>query len=293
MAAGERGPAAGAGAPAGARARRPASNRARHVARRRRPHAAARRSSAFRVRRARKRAAVRSDSSSAHRASPTSCRATACCTWSASLGQDDPAPRRSCPPTPDGRRRSRWRPRSTRRRRAIAAVRRMASGRSIWTARRSRSSWKTNGGGIVGAIAFTADGTLLAAIGPGQASGDGKANAIVALDPTLQVKDWYRSVRGVRDGSHRHPPEQQGSRRRDEGRPRPPAGRGIARRRESRNAALRVQADPRRGARRSARMRWRRGSNPAEAAPGSSCRLRAGRRPMAEARTVRCPPARW
>ena len=57
-------------------------------------------------------------------------------------------------------------------------------------------SWKTNGGGVVGAIAFTADGTLLAAIGPGQASGDGKANALVALDPkTLQVKDWYASVR--------------------------------------------------------------------------------------------------
>jgi hypothetical protein len=53
-------------------------------------------------------------------------------------------------------------------------------------------SWKTGGGGVVGAIAFTTDGTLLAAIGPGQASGDGKANAIVALDAkTLQVKDWY------------------------------------------------------------------------------------------------------
>ena len=54
------------------------------------------------------------------------------------------------------------------------------------------SSWKTNGGGVVGAVAFTPDGTLIAAIGPGQASGDGKANAIVALDPkTLQLKDWF------------------------------------------------------------------------------------------------------
>jgi hypothetical protein len=53
-------------------------------------------------------------------------------------------------------------------------------------------SWKTNGGGVVGAIAFTTDGTLVAAIGPGQTTGDGKANAIVALDAkTLQVKDWF------------------------------------------------------------------------------------------------------
>ena len=53
-------------------------------------------------------------------------------------------------------------------------------------------SWKTNGGAVVGAVAFTSDGTLIAAIGPGQASGDGRANAIVALDAkTLQPKDWF------------------------------------------------------------------------------------------------------
>jgi hypothetical protein len=53
-------------------------------------------------------------------------------------------------------------------------------------------SWKTDGGGVVGAVAFTTDGTLIAAIGAGQTTGDGKANAIVALDPkTLQVKDWF------------------------------------------------------------------------------------------------------
>jgi hypothetical protein len=53
-------------------------------------------------------------------------------------------------------------------------------------------SWKTGGGGVVGAVAFAPDGTLIAAIGPGQATGDGKANAIVALDPkTLQLKDWF------------------------------------------------------------------------------------------------------
>jgi hypothetical protein len=54
------------------------------------------------------------------------------------------------------------------------------------------TSWKTNGGGVVGAVAFTSDGTLIAAIGPGQTTGDGRANAMVALDAkTLQVKDWY------------------------------------------------------------------------------------------------------
>jgi outer membrane protein assembly factor BamB len=54
-------------------------------------------------------------------------------------------------------------------------------------------SWKTNGGPVVGAIAFASDGTLVAAIGAGRiTTGDGKANAIVALDPkTLQVKDWF------------------------------------------------------------------------------------------------------
>jgi len=53
-------------------------------------------------------------------------------------------------------------------------------------------SWKTGGPSVVGAVAFTTDGTLIAAVGPGQATGDGKANAIVALDPkTLQVKDWF------------------------------------------------------------------------------------------------------
>ncbi len=55
-------------------------------------------------------------------------------------------------------------------------------------------SWKTNGGPVVGAIAFTSGGTLLASIGAGPVTGEGKANAIVALDPaTLAVKDWYTS----------------------------------------------------------------------------------------------------
>ena len=54
------------------------------------------------------------------------------------------------------------------------------------------ASWKTNGGPVVGAVAFAPDGTLFAAIGAGQTTGDGKADAIVALDPkTLQLKDWF------------------------------------------------------------------------------------------------------
>jgi len=53
-------------------------------------------------------------------------------------------------------------------------------------------SWKTNGGPIVGALAFTPNGTLIAAVGPGQASAGGKSNAIVALDPkTLQIQNWF------------------------------------------------------------------------------------------------------
>jgi len=53
-------------------------------------------------------------------------------------------------------------------------------------------SWKTNGGPVVGPVAMTSGGVLLAAVGAGTVTGDGKANAIVALDPkTLAVKDWF------------------------------------------------------------------------------------------------------
>jgi len=53
-------------------------------------------------------------------------------------------------------------------------------------------SWKSNGGPIVGRLAFGTDGTVYAAVGAGTATGDGKTNAIVALDSkTLQVKDWF------------------------------------------------------------------------------------------------------
>ena len=54
-------------------------------------------------------------------------------------------------------------------------------------------SYRTNGGSVVGSVAFSSDGnTLIAAIGPGSVTTDGKANAIVALDPrTLKLKDWF------------------------------------------------------------------------------------------------------
>jgi hypothetical protein len=53
-------------------------------------------------------------------------------------------------------------------------------------------SWKTNGGPVVGAVAFAPDGTLVAAIGAGRSAGNGSTNAIVALDPkTLRLKDWF------------------------------------------------------------------------------------------------------
>ncbi len=56
------------------------------------------------------------------------------------------------------------------------------------------TSWKTNGGDVVGSVSLTPDGTLLAAIGPGEAGNGGYANAIVALDSkTLTVKDWFTS----------------------------------------------------------------------------------------------------
>jgi outer membrane protein assembly factor BamB len=68
---------------------------------------------------------------------------------------------------------------------AIWAIDLEAEGRPV-------TSWKSNGGPIVGRIAFGTDGTVFAAVGPGKTTGDGKANAIVALDPkTLRLKDWF------------------------------------------------------------------------------------------------------
>jgi hypothetical protein len=54
------------------------------------------------------------------------------------------------------------------------------------------SSWKTNGGGIMGSVALGIDGSLIAAIGPGPVSAGGYGNAIVSVDPqTMQLKDWF------------------------------------------------------------------------------------------------------
>lgn len=54
-------------------------------------------------------------------------------------------------------------------------------------------SYRTSGGSVVGAVAMSTDGsTLYASIGAGTVTGDGKANAVVALDATtLQLKDWF------------------------------------------------------------------------------------------------------
>ena len=58
------------------------------------------------------------------------------------------------------------------------------------------SSWKTNGGGIVGSVAIGIDGMLIAAIGPGPVSAGGYANAIVSVDPkTMELKDWFTDPR--------------------------------------------------------------------------------------------------
>jgi outer membrane protein assembly factor BamB len=54
-------------------------------------------------------------------------------------------------------------------------------------------SWKTNGGSPLGSVAFATNGTAIVAIGPGNVTAGGYANAIVALDPkTLAVKDWFK-----------------------------------------------------------------------------------------------------
>ena len=58
------------------------------------------------------------------------------------------------------------------------------------------TSWRTNGGGIVGSVALGIDGMLIAAIGPGPVSAGGYANAIVSVDPkTMELKDWFTDPR--------------------------------------------------------------------------------------------------
>ena len=186
----------GVAPPAGARGAAPGAGTARGAA----PGAprpgreAGRPSSAFPARHEWRRRVVRSAFSSGHPAWAMWCPATACCTSSAfRRARTCSAPHPSCRPTRSGPRPSRWTPRCTPRRRGTAAARRTPCGPSIPDSEaKPVVSWKTNGGGVVGAVAFTFDGTLIAAIGPGQTTGGGKANAIVALDPkTLQLKDWF------------------------------------------------------------------------------------------------------
>jgi outer membrane protein assembly factor BamB len=53
-------------------------------------------------------------------------------------------------------------------------------------------SWKTNGGSVVGTMAFGGDGAVYAAIGEGRAAEGGYSDSIVALDPaTLKIKGWF------------------------------------------------------------------------------------------------------
>ena len=105
-----------------------------------------------------------------HPASSMSSRATACCTCSVCpRARTCSGPRRSCPPTRNGHRRSRWARRCTPRRSgncggappAICAIDLDSDAKPV-------VSWKTDGGPVVGAVAFTSDGTLIAAIGAGQ-----------------------------------------------------------------------------------------------------------------------------
>ena len=53
-------------------------------------------------------------------------------------------------------------------------------------------SWKTNGGPVVGPVAMTSVACCWRRLARAPSTGDGKANAIVALDPkTLAIKDWF------------------------------------------------------------------------------------------------------
>jgi outer membrane protein assembly factor BamB len=59
------------------------------------------------------------------------------------------------------------------------------------------TSWATNGGSPVGQLAFTTQGKIIVAIGPGTSSGGGYSNAIVALDSkTLKPADWFLNSKG-------------------------------------------------------------------------------------------------
>jgi hypothetical protein len=57
------------------------------------------------------------------------------------------------------------------------------------------TSWKTNGGGVVGSAgaAMGSDGTIYVAIGPGLEGAGSYSNAVAALEPkSLQLRSWYK-----------------------------------------------------------------------------------------------------
>ena len=104
-------------------------------------------------------------------------------------------------------------------------------------------SWKSNGGPIVGRLAFATDGTVFAAIGPGTATGDGKVNAIVVArsQDASGERLVHAAGRRIRDRPDRVQAQRSGHRRRgDQGRPRASPGRGVPGRRGSLDAAARL-----------------------------------------------------
>ena len=166
-------------------------------------------------------------------------------------GKDIQRPAPFLPANASGPRRLRSTRRSMPRRQGIAAARPTACGRSIWTAKPSRSCRGRPTAETSSARSpspRTARSSRRSV--PGQASGDGKANAIVALDPKdAAAEGLVLPADGrVRHGSDDRPSQRQGPRcRGDEGRTCPAAGLRIAWRRGSRHAAHCIEA-----------VRWRR-----------------------------------
>ena len=128
-------------------------------------------------------------------------------------------------------------------------------------------SWKTNGGDVVGAVAFTQDGTLIAAIGRGQ--GDrrrqGERDRRARREDAAAEGLVHAADSGVRDRTDDPPSRRQGNRRRGDARTAAsccstPQSLGGA---EPRHAACSSRRPCSAPARRSALTRWPRGRSPA------------------------------
>ena len=105
-------------------------------------------------------------------------------------------------------------------------------------------SWKTNGGPVVGAVAFAPDGTLFAAVGAGQTDGRRQSERDRrARSEDAAAEGLVHAARGrVRDRADHPSARGQGHRRRGhQGRPHPAARREVARRRGPRDASLRIE----------------------------------------------------